>query len=246
MTLLATAPIALAVASLFTPVPQTPDTFEVAAIHQNISGAANTRIDLEKGGRLVIVNASLQTLIRNAYGVLPFQLSNLTGWPDETRFDINAKNASGEDITQDSLKPLLQNLLVDRFHLKAHWETREMPIYSLVTEKDGPKFKAHADAPDHGMNTSKQQGLVRMRGTDVPMSELAGNLANQLGRFVTDDTNLQGHYDFVLHWEPDPTAESNEPSLFTALREQLGLRLESRKGPVKILVIDKAEKPADN
>ena len=225
---------------------QTADTLEVAAIHPSRADSVNTRIDPQPGGRLVIANATLRTLIRNAYGVLPFQLANEPKWSESDRFDISAANSSGQQITQTSLKPLLQRLLADRFHLKAHWETREEPIYALLVEKDGPKFQPYADAPQHGMNTSKLPGKVNMRGSDVPMAELAGNLGNQLQRFVLDETGLPGHYDFLLHWNPDMAEGSSEPSLQTALHEQLGLKLEARKGPVQILVIDKAEKPSEN
>jgi uncharacterized protein (TIGR03435 family) len=238
--------MAMALMAWFSLPPQTADTLEVAAIHPSRVDSMNTRIDLQKGGRLVITNATLRTLIRNAYGVLPFQLANQPQWVESDRFDINAKNDSGQQITQDSLKPLLQGLLADRFHLKAHWETREEPIYALLVGKDGPKFQPYAGAPEHGMNTGKIPGKVNMRGSDVPMAELATNLGNQLQRFVVDETGLSGHYDFLLHWNPDTAEDSTEPSLPTALHEQLGLKLEPRKGPVQMLIIDRAEKPSEN
>lgn len=231
----------------FTALPQqTGDSFEVASIRANQSGNGNTQITFPKGGRYVVVNGSVKTLLRNAYGLLSFQLAGGPGWLDDERYDINAKANSADDLTLESTKPLLQNLLADRFHVKVHWETREGPIYVLVTDKSGPKFQTHTDAPGHGMNTRKSAIAVQMKGTGVPMEELASNLGNQLGRFVTDETGLHGSYDFVLNWAPDPTADSNLPSLFTALREQLGLRLEPRKGPMKVLVVDQAEKPTEN
>ena len=238
--------MAISLVAWFSLSAQTADTLEIAAIHTSRIDSVNTRIDPQSGGRLVIVNATLRTLIRNAYGVLPFQLAGEPKWSESDRFDINATNASGQQITQESLKPLLQGLLADRFHLKAHWETQEKPIYALLVEKNGPKFQPYARAPQHGMNTSKVPGKVNMRGSDVPMTELASNLGNQLQRFVVDETGLPGHYDFLLHWNPDPAEDSTEPTLPTALHEQLGLKLESRKGPVQMLVIDSAEKPSEN
>lgn len=225
---------------------QTADTLEVAAIHPSRADSLNTRIDPQVGGRLVIVNATLRTLIRNAYGVLPFQLVAEPKWSESDRFDIDAKNASGQQITQETLKPLLQGLLADRFQLQAHWETREAPVYKLVVEGDGPKFKAHVDASGGGMNTSRVPGKVVMRGSGVPMADLAGNLGFQLQRSVIDETNLVGRYDFLLHWDPDATEDSTEPSLATAMHEQLGLRLKPGRGPVQILVIDRAERPTEN
>jgi uncharacterized protein (TIGR03435 family) len=144
---------------------------------------------------------------------------------------------------------LSQNLLADRFHLRVHWDTREEPVYLLSIDKrdkSGPKFQPHADAPGHGINTRKGHGKVQMRGTDVPIEELASNLGNQLGRFVTDQTEMRGHYDFVLEWDAEQVGDTPSPSLFTALREQLGLKLQPRKGPVPILVIDSAGKPSEN
>ena len=229
---------------------QTRDAFEVTAIHPNQSGGVNTQISLPKGGRLIVVNASVKTLLRNAYGLLAFQFAGGPSWLDGDRFDINAQTGGAEEITPERLKPLLQNLLADRFRLRVHWETREEPVYALVADKNGPKFQTHSDASGQGtgqgMNTRKRAGDAQMRGTDVPMSELASNLGNQLGRFVTDQTGLAGHYDFVLDWDPDQGVDSTKPSLFTALKEQLGLKLESRKGPVQVLVIDSVERPSEN
>lgn len=238
--------VAVTLLALLSLSPQAADTLEVAAVHPSRADSVNTRIDREAGGRLVIVNATLRTLLRNAYGVLPFQLVGEPKWSESDRFDIDARNASGQQIIDDSLKPLLQGLLADRFQLKAHWETREEPVYALVVDKDGPKFKAHVDASGSGMNTSRVPGKVVMRGTDVPLTDLASNLAFHLQHYVIDETDLSGRYDFVLHWNPDTGDESAEPSLATAMHEQLGLRLEHRRGPVQVLVIDRAEKPGEN
>ena len=225
---------------------QAADTLEVAAIHPSRVDSLNTRIDLQTGGRLVIVNATLRTLIRNAYGALPFQLVGEPKWSESDRFDIDAKNASGQQITQETLKPLLQGLLADRFHLQAHWETREAPVYELVVEHDGPKFKAHVDASEGGMNTSRAPGKVVMRGTGVPIADLAGNLGFHSQRIVIDETGLLGRYDFLLHWDPDAAEDSTEPSLATAMHEQLGLQLKPGRGPVQMLVVERAERPTEN
>jgi uncharacterized protein (TIGR03435 family) len=231
---------------LVVPQSQTVDDFDLAVIRANSSGSPNTQITLPAGGRLVVVNASLRTLIRNAYSVLPFQLEGGPKWQDDARFDLNARNESGQELTFDTFKLPLKKLLADRFHLKTHWETREMPAYVLTVDKGGPKFQAHADAPGHGMNTRKSATEAQMKGTDVEMTELADNLGNQLGRLVVDETGLHGRYDFVFKWDAGQMADSTEPSLFTAMREQLGLRLEPKKAPVQVLVIDSAEKPTDN
>jgi len=225
---------------------QQPQTFEAVSIRQNPSGDQNTQINRLPGGRLVIVNATLKTLVRNAYGLLSFQFTGEPNWWDSDKYDINAVIPQSSQITDDQFKPLLQSLLKDRFHFEAHWETREGSIYTLLTEKGGPKFHPYDGAPEHGMNTSKTPTKIHMKGTDVPMSELAGNLANQLGRWVEDKTNLTGRYDFTVEWDPQQTTEGTGPSLFTALKDQLGLQLKPERGLMKLLVIDHAEKPTAN
>jgi uncharacterized protein (TIGR03435 family) len=220
--------------------------FEVASIHRNTNGSLNTNINVSDGGRLSIVNGSLKTLIRNAYGILSFQLANEPNWIDTEMYDIEAKTATSGKISPDEFKSLLQSLLADRFHLKVHWETRESTVYALLLDKSGPKFTASLVDEKSGMNTRKGPDKATMTGTAEPMKDLASNLGNQLGRFAVDKTGLTGTYDFTFSWDPQSTADSTGPSLFTALRDQLGLRLESQKGPVELLVIDNADRPSEN
>lgn len=225
---------------------QTPDAFEVVSIRPNRSGGSNTQIKMD-GGRLVVTNGSLKTLIRNAYGLLSFQLAGGPNWLDTDMFDIVAETGQREEISQDRFKRLLQSLLADRFHLKIHLETREEPVYGLLIDKNGPKLtKAAVRETGAGMNTHREAGSVIMRGTSVPIPELATNLGNQLGRFVIDRTGLEGSYTFLLEFAPVQAPDSDGPSLFSAVREQLGLRLEPQKAPVEVWVIDEAEKPREN
>jgi uncharacterized protein (TIGR03435 family) len=224
---------------------QSPVAFEAASIKRNLSTNTNTGINIS-GGRFTATNASMKTLIRNAYEILAFQLTGGPAWLDTDMYDIVATTGKPEKITPEQFKLLLKDLLADRFHLKVHWETRETSIYALVLAKDGPKFQENTGTQEPGINTQKGPGRGQMRGTREPISILASNLGNQLRRFVVDKTGLQGNYDWLLEWDPDPTEESTRPSLFTAVQQQLGLRLESQKGPVEILVIDSAEKPSDN
>jgi uncharacterized protein (TIGR03435 family) len=219
--------------------------FEAASIRRNTGVSGNTQINIS-GGRLTVTNGSAKTLIRNAYTLLSFQLANEPRWLDTEMYDIVATTGSGGTIAQDQLKPLLQSLLAERFHLKVHWETREVPVYALVVAKDGPRFKESTGSQEPGINTSKGPGGARMKGTNEPLAILASNLGNQLGRIVVDKTGLKGAYDWLLEWDPNPTAESTRPALFAALQEQLGLRLEATKGPMETLVIDNVEKPSEN
>jgi uncharacterized protein (TIGR03435 family) len=224
---------------------QSPPAFEVASIRRNLSGGMNTQINLSPG-RLTVTNGSLKTLIRNAYDILSFQLTGELRWLDADMYDIVATTGTGGKISQDQFQRLLQSLLADRFRLRVHWETRETSVYALLPDKNGPKLHPGSATQGPGINTQKGLGRVHMQGTAEPISILAGNLGNQLGRFVLDKTGLPGVYDWVLEWSPDPAADASLPSLFTALREQLGLRLEAQKGPMEMLVIDNAERPSEN
>jgi len=137
-------------------------------------------------------------------------------------------------------------LLADRFHLKVHWETREGNVYGLVLDKSGPRMKENFEGKDPDMNVQKNSGHVQMKGVGVPMKVLAASLENQLRAVVVDETNLAGAWDFQGAWEMEPAPDSAAPSIFTGVREQLGLRLAPQKGPINMLVIDRAERPSEN
>jgi uncharacterized protein (TIGR03435 family) len=224
---------------------QSSPAFEAASIRRNVSGGMNTSLNVS-GGRFTATNASAKTLIRNAYEILGFQLAGEPRWLDTEMYDIVATTGISEKIPPDRLKLLLQNLLLDRFQLKVHWETRETSVYALVPSKTGLKLKQSSEGGEPSINTQKRLGTVRMKGAREPVSILASNLGNQLGRIVLDRTGLPGFYDWMLEWDQDPAAESTLPSLFTALQEQLGLKLEAQKGPMETLVIDRAERPSEN
>ena len=219
--------------------------FEVATVKRNLSQEVNTRIEIS-GGRLTITNASLKTLIRNSWDLLSFQFAGGPNWLDTDMFDIQAITGSTEKITTERLRPLLRSLLADRFALKVHFETRETNVYALVPAKDGAKLKQDTSDIEPGINTSKFANKGKMIGTREPISILATNLGNQLGRIVIDKTGLAGAYDWNLEWDPNASVDSALPSLFTAVQEQLGLKLEAQKGPMQVLVIDSAEQPSDN
>jgi uncharacterized protein (TIGR03435 family) len=234
--------------------------FEVASVRPNRSGERGERRDFP-AGRFTAASASVKYLLKTAYRVEDFQISGAPGWFDSDRFDIEAK-ASGNPPRAQVLS-MLQSLLADRFKLVLHRETRELPVYELVLAKSGPKFKERAcvgqpgpDNPCGGFTVSLVRG--ELMGRVVPTGDLAEALTTLLNRTVLDKTTLTGNYGFDLHWTPDgstihgpgdpdaPSPDPNGPSIFTAVREQLGLELKSGKGPVEILVIDHAEKPDAN
>jgi uncharacterized protein (TIGR03435 family) len=224
---------------------QTPPKFEAVSIHESRNGGPNTQINIS-GGRLTVTNGSIKTLIRNAYDILGFQLTGEPRWLDTDMYNIVATTGTPDKISGEQFALLLRGLLTERFGLKVHWETREGSVYALLVDKNGPKLTASSSSLEPNINTRKSSGKGQMKGTREPISILASNLGNQLGRFVLDKTELEGAYDWVLEWSLDSAPDSTEPSLFTALREQLGLRLNAQRGPMEMLVIDSVTKPSEN
>jgi uncharacterized protein (TIGR03435 family) len=204
------------------------------------------------------VNLALHALIQFAYGVPESQILGGPTWLDSIMFDIDAKSDSAVDAqvrvmpaeqARHQKQLMVQELLADRFQLKVHQETRQLPVYALVVAKDGPKFK-----PSQIDGTTIDTGRARLHiaGSDDTISILARELAQVLGRVVVNQTGLSGRYDLSLRWTPEDAAASASsspdipPDIFTAIQEQLGLKLESTKGPVPVLVIDSVEKPSPN
>ena len=145
---------------------------------------------------------------------------------------------------------MLQALLADRFGLKVHQETRQLPIYALVVAKGGPRFQP---SKINGTTVSNGHAQITVTGSDHTVALLAEQLSRTLGRVVVDKTGLDGRYELSLKWTPDDapggagTAPADTgPSIFTAIQEQLGLKLESQKGPVPILVVDHIDLPSQN
>jgi bla regulator protein blaR1 len=165
----------------------------------------------------------------------------------------------------DQMRERLRALLADRFQLTLHRESKEQSVYALVVAKNGPKLQESQTKEGTGPHGMMRMGRGELSGQGVQLDMLAKTLSSQLGRTVIDRTGLKGNFDFKLTWTPDPgqsatplgggpppgadappPPDPNGPSVFTALQEQLGLRLESQKGPVEMLVIDRVEKPSEN
>ena len=217
---------------------QTP-TFEVASIKPARSeGVSSIR---PSPGRVSMENVSLKKLILNAYGIPDDQGYAVAGpdWLTTESFDIEATFPADTPLPQ--LRQMMQTLLAERFRLTLHRENRQLPIYKLVTTKNGPKIHAGTDGPPRTAG-----GPGRLEATRVTMQKLTDLLARQAGLPVVDSTGLKGVFDFTLTWSPDEGATTDGgasgPSIFTALQEQLGLKLESGKGPVEVLVVDHMEK----
>ncbi len=200
------------------------------------------------GARIRLVALSLIDLIGDAYHHDRYQITGEQSWMNSERYDLQA-NAPGETApTQDDLRRMFRALLADRFQLKVHMETKVLPTYALVVGKNGPKLKE--STADEYRQTGSGGRNARMTFTKATMEQLAGNLYYSVGRPVLDKTGLRGSYDFTLDWTPDyggpPAADSNGVDIFTALQEQLGLKLEPQRAPIEMLVIDHAERPSAN
>ena len=195
-------------------------------------------------------NLSVSMLIQSAYNVKPWEIVGGPGWLTTDGYDIEAK-AEGNPTFQEKLE-MLRPLLADRFQLKFHRETRQMPIYSLTVAKNGPKLQATAA----GVRGFIRPGRGLIDGKGVTMGTLAGFLGGSLGQRVTDNTGVIGGFDIRLEWTPteveadykydDRPIDPTGPSIFAAIQEQLGLKLEASKGPIEVLVIDHVERPSEN
>jgi uncharacterized protein (TIGR03435 family) len=167
------------------------------------------------------------------------------GWADTLTYNIEAKTAGGVEVTRENISELLLPLLVSRFGLQFHRETREATEYDLEVAKNG--FKLQPDTSDGKSRMSENSNGVSnmMNATKLPLSALAASLARYLGRPIVNKTGIAGDYDFDLKWSSDQTVDTANPSIFAALQE-IGLRLVSGKGPVEVIFVDRVEKPSEN
>jgi uncharacterized protein (TIGR03435 family) len=193
--------------------------------------------------------SSLRDLIEYAYSVRSEQISGQPGWALSVHYDLDAKAAGEGILTTAQSREMVRTLLADRFQLKVHRETQEVPVYALVAGKSGPKFKASETGATGGYSVRTTDKGLHMDAPNGTMEQLARQLSGTAGRPVQDRTGLTGHYVFTLDWFPAdrvPPPDLDAPSMFEALQEQLGLRLESTKGPVEKLVIDHVDRPSEN
>jgi len=234
--------VALIVAAAFSTVvaaqrPESPaTTFEAASVKPHATSGINERSGIEENPSAIRVeNLPLKALIETAYGVRDYQFSG-PGWLGTERYDVIAKPPSG--FTHAQLQPLLQALLADRFKLRAHHESKEMGIFEVRVAQSGLRLQ---ESTRPRTFFTARPALVS--GTRVSMRELAGAFSRLLDREVIDQTGLSGVYDVNVQWTPDSATGDLGVSLFTAVQEQLGLKLESTKGRVDVIVVDHVERP---
>jgi uncharacterized protein (TIGR03435 family) len=225
---------------------QTAKTFDVISIKPDKDGHG-LDAGTQPGGRYSARNVPVQFLVTEAFGIKDFQIARAPKWLNDERYDIVAKAATPNELSPEQLRPLLQAMLVDRFKLKFHREMKEFPTYSLVVGKNGPKFHQSLGGHAPNFSVSSNNGRASMTGQSMPMSALAQNLAGMVGRTVADNTGLKGDFDFKFAWAPEEVVSDELPGIFTALQEQLGLKLDIvKKGAVEVIVIESMEKASAN
>jgi uncharacterized protein (TIGR03435 family) len=239
--------------SIFGAHAQTAESFAVASVK---TADPNERYSLyytPSAGIFSAKGATLDQLISFAYNVRAFQIAQGPKWRGDTRFEVYAKAEGPTPKGPEEADPyrrMLRALLAERFHLLAKTETREMPLYELVVDKSGSKLK-ESSVRAGGVSF----GPGRLTGNGATMSLFATMLSRQLESSVVDKTGLTGRYDFELKWQADTgagpqdnaaTPDGSASSIFTAIRADLGLRLQSARGPVEIVVIESVEKPTEN
>jgi uncharacterized protein (TIGR03435 family) len=234
---------------------ESPLTFEVASIREH--GPAVFRpLTAETGpGRFVRGNIKVKDLVEWAYDLAGYQIAGGPEWFNSQqlrsdRYDIEAK--IGGSASPDQIRLMVQSLLADRFQLKVHREMRELPVYALVVARNGPKLKLAGElAPGEHGGYLIGGGFMQARKTSA--ADLAKGLTIMVDRPVLDRTSLAGDYEFKLQFDQSSTGRATatpgdprQPSIFTAVQEQLGLRLEPQRAKVEILVIDSVERPSPN
>jgi uncharacterized protein (TIGR03435 family) len=246
--------------------------FTAASIKPSAPDARNTMIGFPPGGRVEIGNMTLKEMIAKAYSIQTYQISGGPAWLDSVHYDVSAK--SGADLKRDQVFLLLQSLLIDRFHLVARREVRQLPIYALVPArkdgKPGPRLiESRAGActqPDpvnpFAVDPSRLCGNFELSPENLTLvsasiSSVTPMLSGLLGRTVVDRTGLTKNYDVEIEWTPDESIamklppgvrpeHPTGPSIFTVFRDQLGIAFHAEKGPVEIFVIERADKASEN
>lgn len=247
--------------------------FDVISVKPSAGDMHQVFFRLQPGGGLQISGMNLKQLIAIAYDVREFQITGGPSWVATERFDINAKGTEGGEQRdfqklndaerrqlRDDMNERVRNLLIERFGLQTHKEQKDGSVYALVQLPSGHKMKT-VDVSGAGVRQQMRMGRGSLEAEGGNIEMLTQSLGRALGKPVPNKTGLTGGFSYKLEWTPDgneagppgvpgggpaPAANLGGPSLFTAVQEQLGLKLESTKAPIDSLVIDKAEKPSAN
>jgi uncharacterized protein (TIGR03435 family) len=258
-----------------TQLPAVRSEFEVASVKPNVSERTNFLMRPPVEGRFTATNVTLKLLIALAYQVREHEIFGGPAWIGSDRYDVAAKAAEGNVSTEQS-RVMIQRMLEDRFALKVHREKNEMPIFTLVPAKNGLKIAEAREGscvampqgtPAPGQGPTPFCGRIILlangiAGKKMTMAQLANSLSGIVGPPVIDKTGYVGYFDFQLEFSRELTSvqansrpaddrlatpiDNSEPSIFSALQEQLGMKLEATKGPVEVLVVDNAAKASAN
>lgn len=228
--------------------------FDVATVKKSGSEVVSRRFTIQ-GRRFVTVHTSLADLIQYAYGLHPRQMAKGPKWLESDKFDVVGSTSSDREPTEQEWMKMMANLLASRFRLRFHLEKREMAVYAIVVARDGPKLKS-SDGSPNGAGSVGFHGRGQLVATNSKVEDLAWELQSAVvDRPVVDRTGLTSRFNFTFTWTPDEFQKSNlagqaptsdVPDLFTAIQQQLGLRLEATKSPVDVMVVDHLERPSEN
>ncbi len=246
----------------------TPPAFEVVSIKPSPHDDGHLRLQFTADG-FRAVNVTLHVLLVEAFGLDDDQVINEPDWANKREFDIDAR-VDGQDVPAlhelsfDQRREMFRQILTERFGLTCHSDTRQLPVFALVIGKNGAKLKQSAPVPNAAPITHHGPGGMavspgRIVATSTSMPYFTDVLSNELGRTVVDRTGLDGSYDINLAWTPaegeggampsaddPPPSDASDPSIFTAVQEQLGLKLQSEKTWVQVIVVDKVHLPEQN
>ena len=249
-----------------TPLPDKPmatdanPSFDVASIKPTPPGTQGGGLGPSPGGRFTVHNGTLGGLLSFAWGLNRNQIENEPAWLETDRFDIVAKTDIPGAPNKEQQMIMLQKLLADRLNLRFHREKKEGTIFALTVQNSGSRLTPNRSDPNgpSPAGMTQRPGHWHLTVTNVNMETFASGLQGIVDRPVIDQTGLSGRFDITLDWAPDefqspgagvspaPDTGAAFPDLYAALRDQLGLKLESTKGPVEIFVIDHIEKPSEN
>lgn len=227
---------------------QSAPTFDAASLRPSAPGAGKQAITTSPGS-LTMRNVTLTECIKWAYGVFDYQIASGPPWMASETYDISAK--PGHPASDAELKQMLQSMLADRFQLAFHHQIRDLQVLTMSVGKGGPKFQESQGEGESSLETPKMSAT----GKRTSMAEWVAFLSHTLDQPVIDMTGLTGRYDFYIDLQryvmgPDGRPVSPPPDrtalLITAFQEQLGLKIESKKSPLDVLVIDRVEKPSGN
>ncbi len=226
-----------------------PGTFYDVATIKPYDGLSGDVYENQNRDRYDAKNVSVLSLLEDAYTIKRELIFGVPGDVAKPRYDVLAKisepdNAALSHQTREQIAARMQPLLAERFHLKAHYETRELPVFELAVAKGGAKIAPDAPGAAGGEGVSQHNSALEVHG--ITLARLGEVIMPYAGRPVVDKTALTGRFSFKLHWANEHDATDDGPTIFTAVEEQLGLKLRPAKGPVQVLVVDHVEAPTQD